>query len=215
MLICGIEEAGKGPVIGPLVLCGVLIDEKDEHKLRKINVKDSKLLTPKQRENLYDKIIEVIKNHKLIILQPKEIDDALESDSLNLNWLEAENMVKIINELKPDTAIIDCPSPNLKAFKSYLRERLEKPVQLIVEHKADVNYPIVSASSILAKVTRDLEIDKIKKNVGDFGSGYMSDPRTSEFLKENFNKYPWIFRKSWISFKTVVNNKNQRKLEDF
>ncbi len=216
MLICGIEEAGRGPVIGPMVICGVLIEDKDEKKLKKIEVKDSKLLTPKQRTNLYDKIIKVVKNHKLIILQPKKIDEALFSDSLNLNWLTAENMVKIINKLKPDTAIIDCPSPNIKAFKNYLMERLDnKKTQLIVEHKADVNHLIVGAASILAKVTRDMEIEKIKKKIGDFGSGYPADPKTVEFLKNNFHKYPGIFRKSWMSFKTVVNNKNQKKLKEF
>ena len=87
---------------------------------------------------------------------------------------------------------------------------------MVAEHKADVKYPVVSAASILAKVTRDWEIEKIKKKIKqDFGSGYTSDPRTVKFLKENYEKYPDIFRKSWISFKTVVNNKNQRKLEDF
>ncbi|GAG16811.1 unnamed protein product, partial [marine sediment metagenome] len=162
-----------------------------------------------------DKIVKIVK-YKLIIISPKEVDDALSSDSLNLNWLEAENMVKIINELKPDMAIIDCPSTNTKKFGSYLKERLNnKKTQLVVEHKADVNYPVVSAASILAKVTRDLEIDKLRKKVGDFGSGYMADPKTADFLKNNYNKYPWIFRKSWISFKKTVSNRNQKKLREF
>ena len=217
MLICGVEEAGRGPVIGPLVMCGVLIKEEDEDKLKNIKVKDSKLLTPNQRERLYFKIKKIAKRYKLILLQPYEVDEALNSDSMNLNWLEADNMAKIINELKPDKAYIDCPSNNIKKFVEYLKKKIEKKnIDLVAEHKADVKYPVVSAASILAKVTRDWEIEKIKKKIKqDFGSGYTSDPRTVKFLKENYEKYPDIFRKSWISFKTVVNNKNQRKLEDF
>src|SRR3989344_7917609 len=119
-LICGLDEAGRGPVIGPLVMCGVLINEEDEIKLKNIKVKDSKLLTPKQRERLYFKIKKIVKKYKLIVLQPYEVDEALNSDSLNLNWLEADNMARIINELKPDQAYIDCPSNNIKKFNSYL-----------------------------------------------------------------------------------------------
>lgn len=79
-----------------------------------------------------------------------------------------------------------------------------------------MNYPVVAAASILAKVTRDKEIDKIKKKIKvDFGSGYPSDPKTTEFLINNCNKFPEIFRKSWDSYKKVVEMKKQRKLGEF
>ena len=71
-LICGIEEAGRGPVIGPMVMCGIVIDEKDTDKLLQIGVKDSKLLTPKQRENLFEKIKKIAKSYEIIIISPKE-----------------------------------------------------------------------------------------------------------------------------------------------
>lgn len=215
MLICGIEEAGRGPVIGPMVMAGVLVKEEDESKLKSMGVKDSKLLTPKQRENLFDKILKIVKNHKLIILQPAEIDAALNSDSSNLNWLEAQTSAKIINKLKPEKVILDCPSPNIQAYVNYILKLLDKDIEVVAEHKADVNYPVVGAASILAKVTRDLEIEKIKKKIGDFGSGYMADPKTKIFLDKNFEKYPDIFRKSWISYQDVVNNKHQKKIGDF
>lgn len=216
MKICGVEEAGRGPVIGPLVMAGVLIKEKDEPKLKKLGVKDSKLLTPKQRTSLFSKIIKAVDKHKIIIVSPDEVDKAVNSDSMNLNWLEAKKSVKIIEELKPDLAILDCPSNNIKSYKSYVVSRLKHKTQIQAEHKADLNYPVVSAASILAKVTRDKEIGKIKKKIGiDFGSGYPSDPKTVEFLKNNYDKFPEIFRHSWVSYKRAAEKKKQKRLGDF
>ncbi len=216
-LILGIDEAGKGPVIGPLVLVGTLIEESDLPKLEKLGVKDSKLLTPKKREYLFEKIKLVVKRYKVVKISPKEIDEALESDSLNLNWLEACKEAEIINELKPDKAIIDCPSPNIKAYTDYLLNLLtDKKVKLIVEHKADVKYPIVSAASIIAKCVREEEVKKIEKEIGmSIGSGYPSNKVCQKFIKENFEKYPEIFRKTWTTYKRLVNGKKQKKLDEF
>ena len=215
-IIAGIEDAGRGPIIGPMVLAGVSIDEDKITELKEMKVKDSKLLTPKKRQELYSKIIAVAKDYKIIIVEPKEIDEALESDSLNLNWLEAIKFAQIINYLKPDKAIVDCPSPNIKAYKEYLMVYLkDKNIDLICEHKADVNYPIVSASSIIAKVTRDREVEKLKKKYGDFGSGYLADPKTKKFFDENWEKHPEIFRKTWTPYKDHINGKDQKKLGEF
>src|SRR3989344_2198887 len=215
-IIAGIEDAGRGPIIGPMVLAGVSIEEDKITELKEMKVKDSKLLTPKKRQELYSKIIAVAKDYKIIIVEPKEIDEALESDSLNLNWLEAIKFAQIINYLKPDKAIVDCPSPNIKAYKEYLMVYLkDKNIDLICEHKADVNYPIVSAASILAKVTRDREVEKLKKKYGNIGSGYMADPITKKFFDENFEKHPEIFRKTWMPYKNNVKNKSQKKLGEF
>jgi ribonuclease HII len=217
VLICGIEEAGRGPVIGPLVVCGVLIDEKDEDKLRQIGVKDSKLLTPKQRTELFSKIEKIAKDYKLTIASAKEVDAALGAEEMNLNKLEAQKMAEAINALKPDKVIVDCPSNNIPQFVDYLKLHLKnKDIELIAEHKADVKYLIVGAASILAKVTRDAEIKKIKDKIGiDFGSGYPSDPKTVDFLKENWDKYPSIFRKEWASYKKVIKAKGQKSLGEF
>ena len=80
----------RGPVIGPLVICGAMIQESDIHKLKAIGAKDSKLLTQKQRLALCMKIKEVIEDFKIIIVQPAEIDKAVDSKETNLNWLEAD-----------------------------------------------------------------------------------------------------------------------------
>jgi ribonuclease HII len=215
--VLGIDEAGRGPVIGPLVLAGVMLDEKDLDNLKKLDVRDSKLMTPRSRELVFDKIKKEVKAFKILIVEPKEVDEALESDSLNLNWLEAKKTAEIINDLKPDRAAIDSPSPNLNAYRNYLTNLLEdKSVELIIGHKMESKYIEVAAASVLAKVTRDKKIEEIKELVGNhMGSGYMSDPRTKEFFEENFERYPEIFRKSWMPFKKAVDNKENRRLDEF
>jgi len=122
-------------------------------------------------------------------ISPKEIDEAVESEETNLNWLEADHSAALINELKPDKAILDCPSPNIKAYAAYIKKRLKVECKIVAEHKADEKYPVVSAASILAKVTRDRE--------------------------KNYQKHPEIFRKSWKSYKALQSKKNQKKLGEF
>ena len=215
MIIAGVEEAGRGPVIGPMVMAIVSIEEKDEFKLDILGVRDSKQLTPKKREELFDVIKETAKDFSIIILKPAEIDKAVESEESNLNWLEADTTEDLINSVEAKKVILDCPSNNITEYKNYILKRLEKEVELVVEHKADENYLIVAAASILAKVTRDREIEKIKKQYNiDFGSGYPSDPFTVQFLETNYNNYP-IFRKSWSSWRRVALKKNQKNLLDF
>ncbi len=218
ILICGIDEAGRGPVLGPMVMCGLLVKEEDEKKLVKLQVKDSKLLTRARREFLFDKIKDVSYKAEIVMINPDEIDHAVNNhDGLNLNKLEARKSAEMINLLKPDKAIIDAPSNNIKSYRQYLSNLIKnKKIELILEHKADVNYPIVSAASILAKVTRDNEIEKIKKKIRiDFGSGYMTDPKTINFLEKYYEEYHELFRKSWFPYQDMLNRKFQSKLEDF
>jgi len=216
MIIAGVEEAGRGPVIGPMVMSIVVIEEKDEFKLDILGVKDSKQLTPKKREELFSLIKDTVKDFKILIITPEEIDNAVHSDESNLNWLEADKTVEFINSMKVDKVILDCPSNNITEYKEYVQTKLKNSkVELVVEHKADENYLIVGAASILAKVTRDKEIERLKRKYKvDFGSGYPSDPFTVQFLEKNYDKYP-IFRKSWSSWKRIALNKNQKKLFDF
>ncbi|MBW2963437.1 ribonuclease HII [Candidatus Woesearchaeota archaeon] len=160
-ILLGIDEAGRGPVLGPLVMAGAMID--DEKKLENLGIKDSKLLLPQKRQEIYQKLIKLVK-YKIIILKPEEIDAALKSQNLNLNWLEAQTSAKIINELKPKRAIIDCPSNNVESYHEYLKKIVKTKTELILEHKAE-SHLIVAAASILAKVTRDKEVEKIKKQI--------------------------------------------------
>ncbi len=216
VLTLGIDEAGRGPVLGPLVMCGVVVDEAAQEKLARLGVKDSKLLTAEKREELYPPILKAIHSHKLIILQPTDIDKALDTFNFNLNWLEANTSAEIVNALNPETAIIDCPSPNIRAYQDYLSRLIKnKSIQLVLEHKAERHMP-VAAASIIAKVTRDRIIEDLKKQLGiDFGSGYMHDERTQEFLKTHFETHPHLFRKMWASYQKVQNSKHQMQLNKF
>jgi len=214
MNILGIDEAGRGPVIGNMVMSGVMIEKNDEEKLGEIGVKDSKLLLPNKREFLFDKIKKISKKFEIVEISPKEIDEAVLSKEMNLNKLEAIKSSMIINKLMPDIAILDCPSNNPKKYEEYLRIFLkDQKVKLVIENKADSKYLVVGAASILAKVTRDRSIEVIKKKYGEVGSGYPSDPNTQKFIKNNFDRHPEIFRKSWATFKNL--KKGQEKLSDF
>ncbi len=209
MSILGIDEAGRGPVIGPLVIAGVLIP--GEKALEGIPVKDSKLLTPKRREEL---AAEIRKHTKVFvrILQPKDIDRALKSPDTNLNWLEADNAASIADEARANILYMDCPSTNIARFTDYLQRKIKAKANIVAEHKADATYPVVSAASIIAKVTRDGEIEKIKRKYGiEFGSGYPSDPLTQEFLRKHFRDYP-IFRTSWASYLAAAETTKQTTL---
>lgn len=213
MKICGIDEAGRGPVIGPLVICGVLADEEQEKELMELGVKDSKLLSPVQRERMFDKIKNIVEAYEIVVVDPLEIDSVVGKGKLvNLNWLEADKSIQIINILKPHTAILDSPSPKAEKYAEYIKHRLNARANIIAEHKADQTYPIVSAASILAKVTRDDLIQEIKKKHNiEFGSGYPSDPMTQVFLQKYWDKFDF-FRKSWESYKAAKRGKSQMKL---
>jgi ribonuclease HII len=223
MKILGIDDAGRGPLIGPMILAGVLLEEEDEEKLDSLGVDDSKQLTQNVRVKLAKTIIDYAKNYKVVISTPQEIDKEVDG-GMNLNTLEAKKAAQIINELNNGEKIkvvVDCPSINTKAWQKTMMDFVEKKDNLEVycEHKADANHTSVSAASILAKVRREEEIDKLKINFGDFGSGYPSDPITKKFLKERGSelKDSGIFRKSWQTWKQmfkspIVNDKKQSTL---
>ena len=213
--VVAIDEAGRGPVIGPMVLCGVMMDEKDQFKLKILGVKDSKLLSPAQRIKVFDLLKNDIK-YKAIVVSPEEIDNALFSENTNLNWLEADKSVEIMNHFNAERAILDCPSNNKENYVGYIRERLKnKDMEIKAEFKADRKYLAVGAASIIAKVIRDKEIDKLKKKYNvEFGSGYPSDEVTQNFLKKNYDKYDF-FRKSWAPYQNAKNTKSQKNLGEF
>ncbi|MBS3165300.1 ribonuclease HII [Candidatus Woesearchaeota archaeon] len=206
-LICGIDEAGRGPVIGPLVVCGVTIEEEKEYLLRQIGAKDSKQLSPERRERIAEQLKGMAKV-ELRVFQPPEIDTAVYAKGLNR--LEAQAIASIINALQPQKAYVDCPSTNIAAFTDELQGMLTCTCEIVAEHKADANHPIVGAASIVAKVTRDRQIEELKKEFKvDFGSGYPADPRTKAFLEQQ-KDYVFI-RKSW----STVRRLSQKGLDDF
>ncbi len=213
--IIGIDDAGRGPVLGPMTLAGVLIEEEDNETLKKWGAKDSKMLTPKKRKEIKEKIKSQFKHH-IEISTPIEIDE-----SSNLNYLEAIETAKIINKLTEDlnekvNVIVDCPSTNIESWSNDVQQLIKKPgiVNLSCEHKADVNHPSVSAGSILAKEKREDEMYRLRSEMKkDFGSGYPADPKTKEFIAENFDnpKYKSIIRFSWNTVKKLIKAKEAKQ----
>ena len=224
-LTLGIDDAGRGPLIGPMVLAGVILSPEQEKMLKSEGVADSKALTHPMRVRLSDLIRENSEGNHLELLTPEEIDNALTTGT-NLNTLEAQAMAKIINALtRPGLhVVVDCPSVNTVAWRKVLISYVKKPEILDIkcEHKADVNHVSASAASILAKVRREEEVDKLKKQYGNMGSGYPSDPFTKEFLKTRGKELAdsGIFRKTWATWKAIfpdsqeveTNNDKQQKL---
>ena len=202
MLVAGVDEAGRGCVIGPLVVAGVAVQTENLQLLAELGVKDSKLLTAKKREALYPEIIKLTQNHHIIKVPPAQIDKVVRSSRVlhKLNRLEAQTMAKIIDALKPDEAYVDAADVLEHRFGSHISECLKYKTKIVSEHKADRTYPVVSAASIIAKVERDGEIAKLKVKYGDFGTGYLTDDKTMDFLKRLLEKdgdYPSCIRKSW------------------
>ncbi len=227
--LIGLDEAGRGPVLGPLVMAALVVDTEGEKKLQWMGVKDSKLLSSETREELFDRIREVVLDFRVEVIEPDAIDLSLSEAGTNLNWLEADTAARMLSELAIDAkekkvvAVIDCPSPNIQAYHNYFCQKLDqfnlqvrKKLDLRLEHKADANHIIVGAASIVAKVIRDRAIERLKNEIKiDFGSGYMSDPTTKEFLEKHYATYPQLFRKQWQSYLDVVESKKQRKLGEF
>jgi ribonuclease HII len=220
MLMLGIDDAGRGPVIGPMILAGCLIDSKFERELKTLGVKDSKQLTQKRREFLSDKIKEVAQSFEVVLASPEEIDTCIKNGT-NLNSLEAIKMAEVINKLNTGKekikVIVDCPSVSIEKWKDTLKTKIDNlsNLEVVCEHKADVNHVSVSAASILAKCRREIEMDKLKEQYGEeIGSGYPSDPKTCTFLVKNAKKHKdkGIFRKSWSTWQDACGKTKQQKL---
>lgn len=220
MLILGIDDAGRGPVIGPMVLAGCLIDEETEREFKKEGVKDSKQLTQKRREFLAEKIKSSAETFEIVLASPEEIDGK-NYDGINLNALEAIKMAEVINRINKGFSkikvIIDCPSVGIEKWKDFLKTKIDNlsNLEIVCEHKADVNYPAVSAASILAKCTREIEMAKLKEKYGnEIGSGYCSDPTTCKFLQAHSKTHEdkGIFRKTWSTWKEACSIAEQKRL---
>jgi len=215
-MICGLDEAGRGPVIGPLVIAGLKCPGGEMETLESMGVRDSKRLAPKKREELFGLLVERYETETMII-SPRELDSFL-LKGVSLNRLEGERFGEIINLLKPDAAYIDCADVKPDNFRSHIESVLDHRCKLVIAHRADDLYPPVSAASIIAKVTRDREIEKLKMEYGDLGSGYTSDKKTVRFLREWYQEkksLPDFARKSW-RLKIFKNRRlDSQRMEDF
>jgi ribonuclease HII len=177
-LIAGVDEAGRGSVIGPLVVAGIGVKESKLRLVRSLNLRDSKTLTRTSRRRLFSKIVGIADYICLCVLSTNEIDESVRLKGLNK--LEAEAMAAVISDIQPDNVYVDC---------------------------CDALNVVVSAASIIAKVIRDSEIYEIRKTHSNIGSGYPSDKLTINFIKDwvlRFGEAPAFVRKSWRPVKLIL-----------
>ncbi len=213
-MIVGIDEAGKGPVIGPLCIAGVRIDKDKSNTLKNLGVADSKKLSPKKRKQLAGQIKRYSLSYYIMEIFPHQIDELRKI--MTMNQIMVMGFSSVLEKVAVGTIYVDAADVNEERFGRLLLEEYEKKhpeeatnITIVSRHKADDLYPVVSAASILAKVRRDEIIEDLKKEVGiDFGSGYPSDPKTKHFLMQWYkehNSLPDIVRHSWKTAQNVIN----------
>lgn len=230
LYIAGGDEAGRGSMIGPLVTSLVVINKSNSKKLSRIGVRDSKLLTKRKREYLYDQIIDLAKEVKIDPINAEEINMAMQN-GISLNELEAYHFARMVDELDTNISEVYLDSPDRIDYKFGIRVsknskkgmvldvnkvkvKSKSLIKVISEHKADVKYPVVSASSIISKVNRDRMMDNISQEFGiDFRSGYPSDYKSVNNIRLNINKDELIkyVRLEWKTIKAI----RQTKLRNF
>lgn len=199
MDILGVDEAGRGSVLGPLVIAGVIVPEKMDKVLERMGVKDSKRLVPHRRTILSRKLKKMF-DYEVVVITAREIDE-MRADGINLNDIEKNAMQELILKMNPEKAIVDAVDVKAERFQKKLCDATG--VDVIAEHKADDKYIEVSAASIIAKQERDSYIEEINKEyikMGGIGSGYPSDPTTKEFLTNfTYDEMPDFVRRSWAT----------------
>ncbi|NHJ49807.1 MAG: ribonuclease HII [Asgard group archaeon] len=213
----GIDEAGRGPVIGPLVIAGVVLPQEEIDKLVEMGIKDSKLLSKEKREQFFDVITVVAIDKKIEVIKAREIDRK-QKKAINLNRLETDTMISILQSLTDwSEAYVDACDVNAERFQKTLEANCAGSIT--AEHRADLIYPVVSAASILAKVTRDNIIKAYHDEYGvDFGSGYPSDPKTNEFLEQYYlehKSFPPIVRMCWETVNKIIEKNQQKNIDSF
>ena len=204
MLVCGVDDAGRGSVLGPLVIAGVSIERTKIKHLSQIGVRDSKQLSPSAREKLYKQIIRLVDDYYIAKIPPSKIDQSVNKNQLN--HLEAQYMAKVVSKLKANSSYVDSCDVNPVRFGKEIAN-LAKTGRIYSRHHADSRFVVVSAASIVAKVNRDKEIAKLRKKY-DLGSGYPSDSKTMKFVRDwivAYDKAPKFVRASWKPVKILLN----------
>jgi len=217
MRVAGVDEAGRGCAIGPLVIACVLFNEETLPTLKEIGVKDSKKLSAKKRERLAEKIKELALGYRVFELQPRTIDKVVfRSKPLRrLNYLETMIMAKLVRELEPDIVYMDPPDVDSHRCAEQVQSVIRYKLEVICEPRADAKYPSTGAASIIAKVTRDQRIKELHELHGNFNSGYASDQKTQKYIEIYFNNHrecPGYMRESWETIQRYLRPFKQTKL---
>jgi ribonuclease HII len=212
ILVGGVDEAGRGSIIGPLVVAGVSIRESKISLLTEMGVKDSKALTPRARARLFGEIMKVADSVCIRKINPVEVDDSVSLKGLNR--LEAKVMASVINNIGADEVYIDCCDVNPDRYRDHIEQHLKCSPKVHSMHHADAINIVVSAASIIAKITRDHEVQHIRARYRSIGSGYPSDEQTMRFIRRWVNKNgaaPEFARKSWKPLRLMLEQMAQSK----
>ncbi len=215
----GLDEAGRGPVVGPLVIG--LVAAKSSAKIARLGVRDSKTLTPTRREELAEAIRAKADHVEWLALEPAQLDASMKRRSLN--DVEVEAFAQLASRLVADIYFLDACDVDAARFGRNFLQHLGRAAapRVVSEHKADTKYPLVSAASIIAKVERDRRISEIaarlEPDVGlPLGSGYAHDATTIAFLREHlerFGRLPDEARTEWATSRDLIAARWQRTLE--
>ena len=217
VLIGGVDEAGRGSIIGPLVIAGISIRQDRIMDLHHLGVRDSKMLTAKVRASLFAIISEMVDSLCIYKIDCSVIDENVFSKGLNK--LEAETMAYVIENLKADMVYVDSCDTNPSRYKHHIESHLiTSKSKLYSMHHADSLNIVVSAASIIAKIVRDGEIQEIRKTHCNIGSGYPSDEKTMRFIRNWVSEYkcaPRFARKSWRPLRDMLEEVANYKITQF
>jgi ribonuclease HII len=213
-MLCGVDEAGKGAVIGPLVVAAVGCRRKRD--LADLGVRDSKALSPSRREELAAAIRENGFPVAVLVVPAGDIDAGRGFSTMNT--IVARSHARVINDLRPHIAVVDACDVIAARYGKAVSEHLDFPCRVVSRHHADEDHPAVSAASIVAKVERDRAVAALSAEFGDMGSGYPSDQATTEFLWawiRDRGRPPPFARRSWETVRVLVSRREQSHLGDF
>jgi ribonuclease HII len=186
-----------------------------ENVFAEIEVADSKLLSPRVRERLYSIIMKRFRV-ATVRIDAHQIDEI--RTGMTMNACVARAHAQAIDKLSPTIAYVDACDVNAFRYADMVKSHLEQSCEIVSEHNADQTFRVVSAASIVAKVTRDRAIITLSKKYGEIGSGYPSDPITIAFLSDYIDEYncpPPIARKSWKTITAMLGKKQQSQLSQF
>ncbi|XP_069783443.1 ribonuclease H2 subunit A [Narcine bancroftii] len=217
----GVDEAGRGPVLGPMVYAICFCPLSKQQQLEELKVADSKTLTEKERENLFAKLDEAkdFIGWALEVISPNVISTSMQQRTkCNLNTLSHDAAIGLIqyaldSGVQVKEVYVDTVGPAEK-YEVKLKERFPE-LEVTVRAKADSLFPIVSAASICAKVARDHAIQSWKfvedlEDINtDYGSGYPNDPKTKEWMERHVDPifgYPQFVRFSWSTAQTILDS---------
>jgi ribonuclease HII len=180
-------------------------------------------VTPARREYLEPLVKQTALEYKIVLISPVEIDRMRKK--ISLNELEAVKIAQMLHSLKtkPGKILIDAADSVEENYTKRITSCLQKIdknfriPEIISEHKADDKYVEVSGASILAKVERDRQVEKLRQKHGNFGSGYPSDETTQKHIKELLKNGPLpdYVRKSWNTVSQNAPAGTQKKLDEY